>query len=200
MAKPWLSEDPDLESHYNQLSRGEIEDIPEKPPPGSIEDQLEILPPEKRDFTAELVDALRLRGVDDAVALCKQQQQRFATSMVQRDCAFARLIMTQLSSGAKLFTFRGAAHEPWLCRLLDLEGVRARLLRFAEPSLQERLVAPLTIGATISEADVLRHLYWVLNLRKDDYEEMMALGKRAEATSECDIRSYLTNFGPREHP
>lgn len=220
MACQWPVEKPDLELQYNQLSAGEIDDIPERP--GSIEEQLEEISPMRRDFTkelratihrskkkivlerppvpflnveyfnAELMEALRLLGVDAAVALCKHQQQRLATSMVQRDCALVKLITQQLSSGARLFAFRGIAHEPWLCRLLSLHGVRPNSIRFAEePSLQERLVRPLTIGEQIREADVLRHLYVVLNQRKDEYQEIMTLEKEAQAKSEEEIRTQL---------
>lgn len=220
MAEQWVLEEPDLELQYNRLSAGEIDHI-ERKAQGEIEQLLGL---SEGDFTKELhaairlskkkvvlekspvpyldagrfdkelLDALELKGVEETIVLCKHQRQRLATSMVQRDCALVELIDDQLRSGAKLFTFRGGAHEPWLRRLLGLRNVPVRCLRFGEPSLPERLVSSLTIGEQIQDVDILYYLYMILNSRKGDYEELMTLEKRARVKNEAELRSYLAKF------
>ncbi len=222
MAKQWVLEEPTLESQYNQLSGGEIDEIACNAP-RSLEQQLETLQPRRCDFTTELkaaihrskkrivleripvprleveqfkdqlVTELHRRGMDAAVAKSRLQQQEMATSMVQRDSAIVELIDQYLKSGAKIFAFRGAAHEAWLCYLLDLRKILFKPLRFTAASSGERLVSELTMGRQVQDIEVLRNLYTMME-SKNDYRDVLKQEKDAACMNDSQLRNALAKY------
>jgi hypothetical protein len=224
MAKQWLWQEPDLEADYNRLSVGEIDEIPSERL-GEIEkalgghefeerlkekihrskkrivlERIPVPPVRVEKFNSQLVDKLVKCGVSEAVALCRDQRQRIASNMIQRDTALLELIRAELAAGRRLFSFRGAAHEQFLCHLLGRRGIDVKAIRYDEPSVLERLATAMTMGKQAEDVDVQRSLYWILSAQKleGDYDGMMAISRRAESMNENQLLSELEQLRRRE--
>jgi hypothetical protein len=223
-AEQWQTKCCDLESQYNRLSNNAIGEIIPCQGKDTIEQQLAALPPSK--FEKALRDTIRCKersiilerspvpylkieeypgklqfaletGLEGAVELCKKQLLELAANMKQRDDALLDLICKQLKGNAKVFVFRGGAHEKYLNKLLDERKILFTPVRFCQPTLEERVLFPLTIGEQFDETDVLRWLYVQVNRQNGDFEKLRTLMEEAEVMDKKRLESKLTALSDR---
>jgi hypothetical protein len=214
----WHTKCCDLESQYNRLSNGgAIDEIIPCEGKDSIEHQL---PPsefekvlrgkihcsertvilerspvpylETKNFHTDLKNTLEQTGLDGAVKLCETQLQELAANMNQRDKALLDLICKQLKGNAKVFVFRGAAHERYLSKLLNEKKILFTPVRFCQPTLEERVLFPLTMEEQLDETDVLKWLYVQVTRHNGDFEKLRTLMEKADAMDKKQLRFELT--------
>jgi hypothetical protein len=204
----WTKYEPELESLFNQLSRGERTWVKSRRLGRGL-----------NAFDRELQNALRGRNrrivlerspveyvfiqegdvialaqsslLNEAVSLYKRQLMLLARNLVDREHALIKIIK-ELRTGKRLFVLRGADHERYLRNLLDREKISAECSTYEEPPLLRRLINSLTMGERIDDVDVQRVIYAMLHRRKGDYIEFVSLQKDAEAMTEAEVEARLS--------
>jgi hypothetical protein len=210
-AQQWMSIEPDLETNYSKLARGEIRRVRGgmleqanyllKPFTDELQEKIygcnkRILlerPPvdyvETRE--AQIARLIKSRQFDEAISFHKSRQLDLANSMAQRDDALLDLVVGQVREGKRVFVFRGAAHERYLTALFSRELSMPRVLRFEDPPLSVRIVSALTMNEKVDDLDFLRVIYALVNLRNSHYGTYLNLQKEAEAMSDKELRDSL---------
>jgi hypothetical protein len=204
----WAS--PDLQEQYNDLSQGKrdrIGDKIERQLSRPFQEELErviyrsfrkiVL--EQSPFSSDielrgnLEQDLR-EGLDEVVADRRLRFQKLATRMIKRDCVLVGLIEKSLATETGLFTFRGATHEEWLCRLLRNRNIEPDVIRFpSRRTAEERIVVPLTNGEEAPDIEILRWIYVQRN-PKQNLQEHLEVETQAERLTEEDLRTNLTEY------
>jgi hypothetical protein len=99
---------------------------------------------------------------------------------------------------SNIFTFRGAAHEASMLRLLKSRSIPTTLLRFhPEPFLEELLVSPLTIREAVQDEVIRRYLCRIMR-RAKSYQELVDFDKEAKNMSKEDLERCLARFDKHE--
>jgi len=148
------------------------------------------------EYPGELQFALET-GLEGAVKLCKTQLQELAANMNQRDKALLDLICEQLKGNAKVFVFRGGAHEKYLSKLLNEKKILFTSVRFCQPTLEERVLFPLTMGELFDETNVFRWLYVQVNRLNGGFEKLRTLMEKADTMDKKQLESELTALSNR---
>lgn len=208
-ATPWEKYEPELESSFNRLSRGQVRSVMNRMsariggelPPFDKELQKVIFGRNKRlvleRTNAEYVhipeaEIMRLATsgrVDEATALYKTGLKQLAQNIVKRDNELVETLEEEGREGRKLFVFRGADHERHLRSLLDLKSIAARCVTYENPPLLGRLIGSLTMGEHVDDLDVQRVICAMTHRTKDDHVEFVSLQKRAESLSNEELRA-----------
>lgn len=211
-ADRWTAYEPDLESLFNQLSRGEIRWATSRrqgnlsPFDGELQNSIrgrnkEIVlerSPVEYPIIQEEEKVNALAGsnrLDEATSLYRNQLRILIWNLIDRDRALVELLR-KLRLGRKLFVFRGADHERYLRNALDRGSIAYSCYTYEEPPLLRRLMSSLSMGEQISDIDLQRVIYAMSRRQRDDYPEFVRLQKEAEAMSESEILSRFSAGTP----
>jgi hypothetical protein len=210
-ADQWPSND--WECQYNELSQGRrdalgglIESLLTPPP---FQRELEcriycsgkkiVLERSRFSLASDLQGEFSLvtdlqSGLNTALASHRMRCEEKASRMVQRDRDLVDLIENLLRSDVRLLTFRGAAHQRWLCRLLRSKSIEPDVIRFLPgQTADERVLSPLTNGEKVSDDEILRQIYVQLNA-KENLQKHLEVETQAEEMTEEDLRTNLTEY------
>ena len=198
LAEPWIKDEPDKETLYNQLSEGKVNSVPSKRGPLSPfikELQMRLRGSGKRvalerstapqvqlSLPSDLVNSLEVRGLDGTLVLYKKEIQDLANSMVERDRSIIRdVLQRELKDEIKGFMFRGSAHFRHLSALLQTQFPMSKLIAYpGPPSLTDRILGSLTVGEPVQDLDFLRSLDSELSKQGADYESCIKAESEAE--------------------
>jgi hypothetical protein len=217
VADQWPSND--WQDQYNELSQGTKDTlggfIENLLPPSPFQRELECriycsgrkivlehsqfsLAP---DFLGDIDPETDLQSdLDAALANYRLRCQETASRMVQRDRDLVGLIESLLTGDGRLLTFRGAAHQQWLCRLLESKNIIPDVIRFLpRQTADERVLSPLTMGEDVSDVEFLRRIYVFLNA-KQVLQKHLEVETQAEGMTEESLREWLGHYARNTHP
>lgn len=207
-ADRWTAYEPDLETLFNQLSRGDIEWVVSKrlgrvlnrfdeavqnALRGRNKRVLLERSPVEYPFIQEreVITLARSRRLNEATALYKSQLNTLVQNAIERDRAIVEML--RAVGPGRFFVFRGADHERYIRNLLAQERITATCITYEEPPLLRRLIGALTIGEDIADVDVQRVIYAMLHRQRDDYLEFVSLQNAAEEMSQGELELRLNS-------
>jgi len=134
------------------------------------------------------------KDFDEALTQYKVRCQETATRMVQQDRDLLGLIENQLKGEVRLLTFRGAAHQNWICELLESRNIKPKVIRFLpRKTSDERVLEPLTLGEKVSDVEYLKRIYVQWNA-KEELEKHLEVEAQAEAVTDTSLRAWIVSY------
>jgi hypothetical protein len=205
----WTTYEPELESLFNRLSRGELRWVVSRrlgrtlnPFDAQLQNAIrgtnrEITlerPPVEYVFIEEgdVTSLAREGRLGEAVSLYRSQLRLLIWNLNDRDRALVQLLK-KLRTTTNLFVFRGADHERFLRHALSEENIGATWYVYEEPPLLRRLIGSLSMGEQVSDADLQRVIFAMTQRRTGDYPEFVRLQREAETMSQLDVLSRFSS-------
>jgi hypothetical protein len=208
-ADKWTSYEPELESLFNELSRGQAtwvisRRLGRQLNPFDKELQNALRGINKRIVLerspvecvyireGDVVELAKAKRLNEAVSLYVNELKILAQNLVKRDDALVQMLERMSKTSRRIFVSRGADHELYLRSLLDQESIAAECIAYEKPPLLRRLITSLTIDKQISEIDVERVIWAMRSRQRNDYLEFVALQEKAQSMTEKELLERLS--------